>query len=262
MAEPNQQPATSGKSCSSCGVNLDAKPNHKIGSGKYLCPDCMEKAKAAKFAMNAKNAPAAAAKAKATAPADDNSFLLGIGSKTGIAEVGTKPCPECGRALTADAVICTGCGFNTDSGKRTRVKILKPEKAEADGMPKPAVPLHQNPPAVGIAIALLLVGGAIGSIYEPDVTLPLAIGINIFGFLLWIKVVKLVMEDKGGLIGLLFCFIPFYTVYFTYFKQSGEMLKWLTGAMLIGSITFSSIASATAAAPATPAPNLTTPARN
>lgn len=236
MAESTPQPATSSKRCSSCGVNLDAKPNHKIGSDKYLCPECMEKAKAAKFAMNAKSAPAAAA--KATAPADDNSFLLGIGSKTGIAEVGTKPCPECGRALTADSIICTGCGFNTQSGRRTRVRVLKPEKAD-DGKPKMAAePIHKNPMVAGTAVALLFIGGSIGMFYEPDVVLPLVLAISLLGFVLWVKVLLLAIQDLGGLFGFLFCLIPFYTVYFTFFKQPSQMLKWITVGFLVGGLSF------------------------
>ncbi|MFA6043541.1 MAG: hypothetical protein WC718_01030 [Phycisphaerales bacterium] len=206
-------------------MNLDAKPNFKIGSGKYLCPACMEKAKATKFAMNAKNVPAAAA-AKAALPADDNSFLLGIGSKTGIAEVGTKPCPECGRALTADAVICTGCGFNTQSGKRTRVRVLKPEKAD-DGQPKKAAePITKNPHFQGACVMIGFAMLGIGTIESPALLPIFGIATAVLG--LWsivICAIKCAQVYESGLAALII-FVPLWRDYVMLFKQESIVWRW------------------------------------
>lgn len=235
MAETTPTPAAGGKSCSSCGVNLDAKPNYKIGSGKYLCPDCMEKAKAAKFAMNAKNAPAARASG-AQAPSEDNSFLLGMGSKTAIAETGTKPCPECGRALTADAVICTGCGFNTDSGKRTRVRILKPEKAKDDGPAKPKAPLTQNPHAQGLAVIAVFGFMGVATIQSPAWTPVFFVCWAVLNFVMFVVSAYKSAQVYETPLAYLIAFVPVWRDYVMLFKQESVFLRWCWAAMYINYI--------------------------
>lgn len=231
-------PATGGKSCASCGINLDAKPNYKIGSGKYLCPDCMEKAKAAKFAMKAKAAGPQAKAAEADSPTEDNSFLFGMGSKTAIAETGTKPCPECGRALTADAVICTGCGFNTDSGKRTRVRILKPEKAKDDKPTGPKPSIWTNPHVMGIGSMVIF--GVFGALRlkSPEFDLPFALTAIAFWVGTWFWAVAKAIEEYEGYVGRLLFMIPFFPTYFVFFKQDSALFRWLWVARYVIGIIF------------------------
>lgn len=232
MAEPTQPPSSSAaKSCSSCGMDLAAKPNFKIGTGKYLCTGCMEKAKATQFAMKAKQAPTPAT--TAAAPAEDNSFLFGLGSKTGIAEVGTKPCPECGRALTSDAVVCTGCGFNVASGKRTRVKILKAEKAPDNQPAGPKPALWTNPHVMGIGSMVLFLIFGVLRLKSPDFHYPFLIACLVFWGGTWLWAVAKAVEEYEGFIGRLLFMIPGFPTYFVFFKQESALFRWLWVARIV-----------------------------
>src|SRR5437763_236971 len=121
MAEP-----TVAKLCTVCGIDCSGKPRIKDQQGRYICKECFDKAKQTR--QTQKNpAPVAAAVAAESAAATegDNSFLLTLGTKESTGLKGTKPCPECGRAVPTDAVLCIGCGYNLATGKRVQVKVVK-----------------------------------------------------------------------------------------------------------------------------------------
>src|SRR5215831_19131612 len=105
-------PTTTTKLCTVCGIDCSGKPRIKDQQGRYICKECFDKAKQTR--QTQKNpAPAATAPAAGTdVPTEgDNSFLLDLASaKESTGLKGTKPCPECGRAVPTDAVICIGCG--------------------------------------------------------------------------------------------------------------------------------------------------------
>lgn len=116
------------KSCSVCGIDVSGKPRVKDAAGRYMCADCVQKAKAARGAQTAPKPKPAATTTAAPTGEEDNSFLLNLGGKASMAAKGVVLCTECGRALEHGAVVCVGCGFNTATGKRLQIKVHKPEK--------------------------------------------------------------------------------------------------------------------------------------
>jgi hypothetical protein len=137
MAEtqPSNDRPSDVKSCTSCGLDVTNRKRTKDAQGRYFCEDCVAKAKAARAAANPppqikanKDAVASASKAGG----DDNAFLLDMGGSA-MAIKGSTPCPECSRALTEGTVICTGCGYNLQTGKRLAVKVTKAKAAKGEG---------------------------------------------------------------------------------------------------------------------------------
>lgn len=82
---------TPGKICVRCGVDCAGRPRVKDASGRYTCADCVEQIKrrrAGGAATPSKPAPASGA-----------------------------PCPNCARVMPTDAVLCTACGYSTQTGR-------------------------------------------------------------------------------------------------------------------------------------------------
>jgi hypothetical protein len=156
------EPIVSSKTCTVCGIDCSGRARVKDQQGRYVCKDCFDKVKQTKQALRNPPAPAAgsvAANEAASAATDgDNSFLLDMGSKESTGIAGTKGCPECGRAIPANAVICIGCGYNLTSGKRIPVKVIKApkgKKSDDGGVASGAVGL-------GSSAVFCVVGGLIG----------------------------------------------------------------------------------------------------
>src|SRR5436190_11991087 len=150
--------ATVAKLCTVCGIDCSGKPRIKDQQGRYICKECFDKAKQTRQTQTNPVPAAVGTAGTAEAPTEgDNSFLLDLASTKGSAGLqGSKPCPECGRAMSTNAVICIGCGFNTGTGKRVPVRVIKAKKAK-------------GPPGAGAAVAqagssmvFCLVGGLVG----------------------------------------------------------------------------------------------------
>lgn len=116
------------KVCSVCGIDVSGKPRVKDAAGRYMCSDCVQKAKAARGAQTAPKPKLVPTTTAVPTGDDDNSFLLNLGGKASMAAKGVALCTECGRALEHGAVVCVGCGFNLATGKRLQIKVHKPEK--------------------------------------------------------------------------------------------------------------------------------------
>jgi hypothetical protein len=148
---------TTAKLCTVCGIDCSGRPRIKDQQGRYICKECFDKAKQTRQTQKAPP-PVAAAAATAAAPTEgDNSFLLDLGSKESTGIAGTKPCPECGRAVPANAVICVGCGFNLATGKRLQVKVVKAKQQKEEKESKPTSPIL-GPWAVTGAFAAISIG--------------------------------------------------------------------------------------------------------
>lgn len=91
------------KVCRKCGVDVSGVERFKDAAGRYVCGPC-----------------AAVAKAPATKPAarppEPETETFGLDVPV-VSAPATSPCPECQRAMPADARICVGCGYNRDTGR-------------------------------------------------------------------------------------------------------------------------------------------------
>ena len=113
------------KVCALCGKSCAGQPRIKNAKGQYAHQACVESRK------RDRSGP--------TAAEDDDmmgALLDGVepaaGPGAGIGGL-RSGCPGCGVAVAPGAVICTGCGFNLQTGKglKTRVKEDKPGGAGA-----------------------------------------------------------------------------------------------------------------------------------
>lgn len=154
------EPAVAAKLCTVCGIDCSRLPRVKDQQGRYMCQECFDKVKHTKHVQ--KSPPPAATAAIPSKVADvpsaslnDNSFLLDLNTTSKAPDAhGAKVCPECGRGMTASAVICIGCGFNTQSGKRLTLKVEKAKKRK-EGAGADAA-------EVGSYAMMCVVGGLIG----------------------------------------------------------------------------------------------------
>lgn len=238
---------TTAKLCTVCGIDCSSIPRIKDQQGRYICKECFDKAKQTRQTQKNPTPAPAPARAVAAAPdLNDNTFLLNLGSKESTGIQGTKPCPECGRAMPANAVICIGCGYNTSTGKRHAVKVIKTKQkavkesssSSGGGGGGGGIP----PAAVGL-ILLVVYGGLIGAAFASQQFLLPALGIG--GFIsfaigIWGAVVAF---QEGIGTGLLYLLLPFYSLYFIYAKNDNETLKWAFGMSLVGSIALNVISS-------------------
>lgn len=155
--------AVATKSCTVCGIDCSGRPRVKDQQGRYMCQECFDKVKQTKQVQKAPPAPAVAA-VTAADPAinlNDNSFLLDIGGSKSTSVTGaSKVCPECGRGMSASAVVCIGCGFNSQTGKRLALKVEKAKKTKVESGGGDAAELGSY---AMLCIIGGLVGGAVGT---------------------------------------------------------------------------------------------------
>jgi len=150
--------AVATKLCTVCGIDCSKRPRVKDQQGRYMCQECFDRAKQTKQVQKAPPPPVPDASSKAAEAAllNDNSFLLDLGSsKTAEVSGGTKVCPECGRGMSANAVVCIGCGFNSQTGKRLSLKVEKAKKSKSESGGGDAAEL-------GSYAMLCVVGGVVG----------------------------------------------------------------------------------------------------
>lgn len=67
------------------------------------------------------------------------------------------PCPECGSAMAAGAVLCTACGYNTRTGKSARLASTGPGAAAV------AAGVAKSVGSFALGCVLSLVGGLLGA---------------------------------------------------------------------------------------------------
>lgn len=224
---------TAAKACSICGIDVSGKPRAKDAQGRYVCQDCLNKARQTQDVQKNPPQPKAVSQAKPQAEVlGDNSFLLGMGAKNSVAETGTKPCPECGRALTSEAVICVGCGYNFERGKRMQVKVVKAKAEDGAKDQGQKASLGEQPWTVA-AIVCVAFGGLIAlGVFMPDYSMVI-MGVA-WGFGVIMGLWALVAAFSDSVVqGVLVLLVPFYILYWMIFKCENAMLRALWVAAVV-----------------------------
>ncbi len=131
------------KPCAVCGIDCTGRPRVKDQQGRYLCNDCYELAKQTIQVQNAPPlGPIAApepspfdAPLPEPQPADMTVVLDDANDKPRESR-----CPECGRPLKSRHIVCVACGYDTETGKRLRMKVrrLRRSRELADELLDPA----------------------------------------------------------------------------------------------------------------------------
>lgn len=231
-------PTSKDKLCAICAIDCTARPRTKDPQGRYVCMECVERAKQARSTQQAKAAPGVKPVDGAgglAAPADDNdnSFLLNLGSQSALATEGTHPCPECTRPLSKSTVVCTNCGFNSQTGKKLAVKILKPQKEKGQG-PKNAGPAMSEEMKLGLVYFLFLCGAGAMPFVNPELRMVAAIMLSLCGFLVYVGTV--VSAWSNSVLQGVLCLIPFYNIFYVFVLSGNSRLKWIWTAHILGLI--------------------------
>lgn len=131
------------KACAFCGLDVSNKPRSKDAQGRYICAECLNKAAAAKARADAvakgidlKKAATPPKQLEVNATTDGTDAVLSSLIAASPAQKGT-PCPQCGRLIPPEGVICIGCGFHRETGKVLRTRIEKPPKDAKPSGKKP-----------------------------------------------------------------------------------------------------------------------------
>jgi hypothetical protein len=152
-------PAAPAKICIHCGEDCSARPRTKDAQGRYACKGCHEKALAAAAARQKQAATVPASEPDVFDTGDDGAFAASLVSGVSIKAPETQMCESCGAAIRVDAVVCTSCGYNRQTGKQLKVSRRDPnapEKAKGGGVGRAA--------AGSAAIVFSILGGAIGGL--------------------------------------------------------------------------------------------------
>ncbi len=105
------------KICTRCGTDCAGKPRVKDPKGRYLCAPCAE-------ALNGNRAaPAPAAAPGPTLEEIGEGFQI-VPDEFQIAQ--GRQCPGCQVVVAEGAMLCTGCGYNLQTGQKFRTDAAPP----------------------------------------------------------------------------------------------------------------------------------------
>lgn len=260
MAETSGK--SSGKVCVHCGVNCEGRPRVKDAEGRYACKACFDRLAAAGPSTHAASAPAVKVVANAKAPVavgssrvvsgasvaqiDDDAMDLSslVSAEKQASEnvhyAEMQRCPHCGALAPAGARICSGCGFDNQTGtvaaktkvfkqpsekipSRLRKKGNGPERLAGDANVGKWISVVAG--VLAIVLIFLMQGNK-----EACYTM-IALGM-VYG-LTWslVSIVKPFSEDDTfwGVINLMTCVIGFtapLTLFYVLCRSSSGFLRW------------------------------------
>ncbi len=109
--------------CASCGADLRTIEFKVDKKGRGICKPCVAKLKAKRKAKADAEAAAAGGAAAEMASGDVMDILLADSSATK-----QEPCPECQSFIDPGSVMCIHCGYNLESGKQLRTRVIAATK--------------------------------------------------------------------------------------------------------------------------------------
>lgn len=235
------------KICVICGQDCAGQPRTKDAKGRYYHTGCYEEAKRAMEARKA--AEAAAARPPPPPPPKEEVYDVlgaavdemapspGAPAPAGAPSMGigaARVCPNCGGALAADALICTGCGYNLQTGKQ-----LKSKKRKARGEPTAGMSgLTQflvSPMGIGLGVLVFFgIFFAVALANEPAALAYIGLA-SLFEFGVWITVLVFAFIEGIGQ-GLLTLCVPCYILYFVFGVCENQYVKVLFALAILSNV--------------------------
>ncbi|MCH7791248.1 MAG: hypothetical protein IID31_03070 [Planctomycetes bacterium] len=150
------------KVCVWCKQDCSHKPRRKDSKGRYLCQECVEPFQQAKAARAARAI--SVPESIPLAPEPDGGDVLNRLVEQQSANAG-QPCPSCSRAMARDAVICTHCGYNMQTGRQmqSHVQVLEPERGESKTVKAAVAVADSAPVSLLMGTVGCLIGSAVGA---------------------------------------------------------------------------------------------------
>lgn len=139
---------SSNKVCVVCGKDVSGKPRVKDAQGRYTCAGDCQATHAANLKKAAQERPKggttpsrSASVPMASVPlSDEGSMLSDLISQSPMLKAGK--CEQCGSIMPQGGVVCTRCGFNTQTGKNLKTAVIV-EKEKKEPKFKPGK--YKNP---------------------------------------------------------------------------------------------------------------------
>ncbi len=127
------------KQCVYCGLSCAGEPRIKSADGKYAHKSCAQARGAGKARGSTRSSASAAA-----VPVEDDAPMAAFlddlpapgsaeASGAGSGGVMTR-CGGCGKPMSADAVVCMGCGFNARSGSQAKTTVKRQQRDVGGGL--------------------------------------------------------------------------------------------------------------------------------
>jgi len=190
------------KTCVICGADVTDKPRIKDSKGRYACKACAEqKARAAK-AKQQGGASKPAAAAAGGAGMMEQWLSESTEGKIALGAVEQPRCPKCEHPMMPDSVVCMGCGFNTQSGKKLHTRIQKADKDKSAGGGGASLGEGNTPIIIAFVAAIGLIAGA-ATLGEMGVVPAAVAGLWFLGA--WIMMIVAAFQDgdnKWGIFAL------------------------------------------------------------
>lgn len=198
------------KLCVVCGNDCAGKPRTKDPKGRYYCRSCYE---------SAKQAVASPAKREYN-PLDE--MLAETDSSQ---ETASTACRNCGAAMPADAVICTACGVNMQSGAAIATQVEKSEGASTDWLRQPMT----------FGLGTLAFFAATFSLAFVRTEAAAVLFLSVLALSVGVMVHSIVLSFKMSVVqGLLVLLVPGYIIWFVFGVSENAHLKWAFAAWLGG----------------------------
>jgi hypothetical protein len=213
--------------CPHCQQHLQAEPGY--AGLQIVCPACQRS-----FTVPGNVVAAAPVAAAAPAYAAAPSRALAPAAVQAPAPATASACPSCGGALPRGAVLCTQCGYNLATGKRTVAGRPAP-------LGKPSTPQWQTAwyktpyPYLGAVVVVLGVLYFLGR-ENPGMMLAFLGAALLYSLTVHIMVVVAAFRESVGTGFLTLC-IPFYALYFVFKVSDNNTLKLLYSVAVVINIT-------------------------
>ncbi len=232
----DNQATPAAKVCRVCNQDVSKKPRQKDAQGRYVCQECLDKAK-----TRDGNA------GRAAASADANGVDPGLAAAlAGVDQTAMSPCPGCGTLLKPDAALCTNCGFDLSKGKAIKTRVQELSARERSAVEKPVkerrrigVSITLEPGHVFTVLVLGMVGLAAYSYTDIHGTVLMGIATACMYYAALITMIVCAFKDEDGgwailgILSLVFGVAYFGVLYYIFFRSDRGMVRALTFATFI-----------------------------
>lgn len=229
---------SAGKFCNACGDDVSGKPRTKDTRGRYYCKPCYAAAAQRSRAAAPPSAPPRTPAPVLAASTDDDDLLSGLSGGAAIASLSAvmQACPGCSAGIAADAVLCTNCGFDFRTGKKTQMKISQQTvETRARARFSFGGGAAANPLLIWGGILALFAVAFVMATNSPDLRMATATMFRVYTFIVGIWIIVCAFREDS-LTGVLTLVIPFYGLYFVFAKSGDSHLRAATGISILAII--------------------------
>lgn len=205
MSEANAEPVK----CAVCGQSCEGKPHAKDTKGRIICRPCIDKKTAVRAATDA----------------GGKDVMAGLLAKSKMANA--TPCPSCKSYMPEGTIICTHCGYNTQTGKAASTRVFAAPKEKAAKSGGGGMSLSFDP-TMGVWVMVVIYAAlAVGCFAMPPLLLLMWVVLALHGTVVWVWYIIVAFMDGDALWGIIML-IPLVNIlglYYILVKSERFILK-------------------------------------